>query len=133
MSVGFLKNIGGTKRLRIVKPGNAAEDLSLDPNLVVFDSEGFDTLPVLTSGSFVVSANYSTSALTKIVTWPDPGYVPLMLWRAAYSGVSNSIYTIGYGYDGFYIFAADDGIYGYFHNVNYPFTVTYIAFQKVAG
>lgn len=76
MSRGFLKDVGGIKRLRIVKPGYDANNLNLPYNNVVFDS----VLPTSVVPYIAGVVNITTAgSVMKVVTWPDPGYCPLTM------------------------------------------------------
>lgn len=74
MSLGFLKDIGGVKRLRMVMPGYDANNLSLAQNFVVFDSESANSMNVLSSGIF--PATFGTFD-QYVAYWSLP-YVPLV-------------------------------------------------------
>lgn len=76
MSRGFLKDIGGKKRLRFVKDGYDANDPSVPLNKVIFDSEIEGCLQIYQQGT--VALNYPISA-GYLVTWPSLGYTPFVM------------------------------------------------------
>ncbi len=86
-NIGFLKDYGTSKRIRIALPGNDANDMSIPPNAVVLDSEmGYGVLGVYEQGT----VSFSLPVDGKVASWADPGYVPLLHMfiasRAIYKG-----------------------------------------------
>lgn len=75
MSRGFLKDIGGSKRMRFVKPGYDANDLNVPANAVIFDSEDAGGLFIYRAGTW--SGTIPKGAGGFIVSWPSLGYTPL--------------------------------------------------------
>lgn len=125
MPRGFLKDVGGIKRLRIVKPGYDANDLNLPYNAVAFDS----VFPVnLTPWAIGIARVSTAGSNMKIVSWADPGYIPMTIVRAKvpdgdwYSVVpwtdANPTAKIG-----------SDGIYLSTGSFNLPVDIGYIAFR----
>lgn len=77
---GFIKDIGGSKRMRFVRPGHDPNNLNLDPNQVIFDSETIGNLSVLDYGE-----NFSpqpptqnTITTTQLRAWSLP-YAPMVI------------------------------------------------------
>lgn len=83
---GYLKDSGGSKRLRFVMPGYDANDENVPPNKVIFDSDNIGTLSILHSGSYTWPASSNTDAWVRIASWSPLPFVPLchFLFRAAY-------------------------------------------------
>lgn len=128
MSRGFLKNVGGVKRLRIVKSGYDANDLTLPYNLVVFDSVFPPNLTPWASGVVRVS---TAGTLLKIVSWVDPGYVPMtILTTAQTNGARLSVFP--WTSNNPEARAARDGIYLSTGAIALPADFYYTAF-RVAG
>lgn len=75
MTIGFIKDIGGQKRLRWVRSGYNADNLSLPWNQVVFDSSIAHVYGVLLTGMW---SGYPPDDRTRIVSWPSYGYTPLV-------------------------------------------------------
>lgn len=73
---GFIKNINGSNRMRFTRPGTDPNNLNLDPNLVVFDSETIGNLSVLFYGENLVPQSGSTN---------DTNYTPLRSWSLPYA------------------------------------------------
>ncbi|MCO6386246.1 hypothetical protein [Aliihoeflea sp. 40Bstr573] len=72
---GFIKDIGGAKRMRFVRPGYDANDMGVPPNQVIFDSENIGALSVYTSGVVDVQ----TPIDGYIASWSDLGFTPLAM------------------------------------------------------
>lgn len=87
MSRGFLKDIGGTKRMRFVKPGYDANNLNVPPNAVIFDSEDAGGLFIYRSGSW--SGAIPGGGGAYIATWPSLGYTPLGVVQNGTPGSTN--------------------------------------------
>jgi hypothetical protein len=132
MSRAFIKDISGAKRMRIVKSGNDADNLSLNPNLVIFDSEAPDTMRILASGAYVVTG--LIGAYTAIASWPNQGFLPIHLWSLTYSNGNSTNFLITDFNSNF--------VDGYVSNTNlfmlvdmaglYPLTINYLIFNKAA-
>ncbi|MHB2265650.1 hypothetical protein [Aliihoeflea sp. PC F10.4] len=77
---GFIKDIGGSKRMRFVKPGQDPNNLNLDPNLVIFDSDTIGNLSVLAHGENFSPqpANTSATRTTQLASWSLP-YTPMVM------------------------------------------------------
>lgn len=102
---GFIKNIGGSNRMRFTRPGTDPNNLNLDPNQVIFDSETIGNLSVLDYGETTVTIpNVGTSSLTaQLASW-SPGYVPMVIgqiktanapdthWSSVFNGRIRSCY-----------------------------------------
>ncbi|MRN45482.1 hypothetical protein GJU93_02540 [Brucella sp. 10RB9212] len=128
MSRGFLKDVGGVKRLRMVKTGYDANDLTLPYNLVVFDSVFPPNLTPWAAGVVRVS---TAGTLMKIVSWADPGYVPMTILTAAQTnGARLSVFP--WTSNNPVARAARDGIYLTTGSIALPADFYYIAF-RVAG
>lgn len=80
MSRGFIKRVDGALRMRFVKAGYNANDLSVPANAVIFDSDAQQYLQVYISGSAVV---YGAADYQVVATFPSLGYVPMLFasWR----------------------------------------------------
>lgn len=72
---GFIKDIGGAKRMRFVRPGYDANDMGVPPNQVIFDSENIGALSVHASNVVDVQ----TPIDGYIASWPDLGFTPLAM------------------------------------------------------
>lgn len=94
MPRGYLRTEGGDSRLRIVMPGYDADDPSVPPNKVVFDSDDIGTLSIIYSGTYTLTLSGNVSNL-QIASWPALPFVPLCLFRfrASQHGYS----AVGYG------------------------------------
>lgn len=77
--IGFIRKESGVMRARWVKPGNDAENFSLDRNLVVFDSAAGIGAGVWAAG--IANLTFPYTSLTTIASWSSPGYVPLVTMR----------------------------------------------------
>lgn len=80
MAKGILKDIGGSKRMRIVRPGYDANNLSLEQNLVIFDSNQVGNLSIHTYGEVTFGPFFHSGVIVNgiIATWPDLGYAPFV-------------------------------------------------------
>lgn len=122
----FLKDVNGVKRMRIVKKGYDANNLSLASNLVVFDSAAMSHLAVYSSG---VAAATMAGTDIKIVAWQDPGYVPMtFIFCSTDANVWNSI--VGYNAAEPRVNVARDGIYMSTGSFNIPVYVMYFSFRQ---
>lgn len=72
---GYLETQGSTKRLRIVRAGYDADNLSVPANATVFDSLSNGGLPVIYSGVYSLSGD-KTAYNPPIATWPNLGFIP---------------------------------------------------------
>lgn len=72
---GFIKDVGGSKRMRFVRAGYDANDMSVPPNQVIFDSQNIGALSVHTSGVVDVQ----TPLDGYIASWANLGYTPLAM------------------------------------------------------
>lgn len=88
MSRGFLKDVGGKKRLRFVKDGYDANDLSVPLNKVIFDSEIEGCLATYRAGSVTINPPVNGY----VVTWPDLGYTPFALISFGGPGKANPVF-----------------------------------------
>lgn len=94
MSRGFLKDVDGKKRLRFVKDGYDANDLSVPLNKVIFDSEIEGCLSTYRAGSITLTPSVDGFA----VTWPSLGYTPFVLLTFGGPGKANpAFYSNGTG------------------------------------
>lgn len=59
---GFLKDVSGSKRLRIVRAGLDANDMTLLPNQIVFDSDWSDSASILLTGSYNLTVDIPAGA-----------------------------------------------------------------------
>lgn len=129
MPRGFLKDIGGIKRLRMVKAGRDANDLGLPYNDVVFDS----TFPVsLTPRAIGIVRVTEHGNPVKIVSWIDQGYIPLTFARA--KAVDSNLWysSVPWTSNNPYLSVGRDGLYLITGSFNLPVDIAYIAF-RVAG
>lgn len=72
----------GDYRLRVSRPGYNVMDLGLARQNVFFDTEWLSTLLVLAEGSVSVTYSFGTSSYgvqPNILTWADPGFIPVFL------------------------------------------------------
>ena len=87
-NIGYLKDSGGSKRLRFVKTGYDATDESVPPNKVIFDSQNIATLSILETGNYTWTGVDNTSGLEHVRTW-SYGFIPLCIFQweiAPYAG-----------------------------------------------
>lgn len=84
---GFIKDINGSKRMRFVKPGHDPNNLNLDPNLVIFDSDTIGNLSVLDYGEDVAVSSSGDPSSPPVTTpfrrW-NLGYAPLVTAQIKY-------------------------------------------------
>lgn len=137
MPVAFFKTVNGNKRWRIVKSGQNADNLSLSIDNVVFDSDYDNIWSVYTSGVIPLASAPADGA--KIVSWPNPGYVPMILAMATGDPDSTNATLFGniiatYSNGALFIPAAKaDGLYLYGGSTyNYPLNVWYVAFRAAS-
>lgn len=73
--VGYIRK-DPTFRMRFMRPGSgySADNEAAPSNVVAFDSNTAKTFGVLQTGSW---SGIVPTSLTRIVTWVDPGYIPL--------------------------------------------------------
>lgn len=128
-NVGFLKDVNGIKRLRIVRPGYDANNLDLPVNVVVFDSVFPSHLAIYDSGIATVSVAGNNQ---KVVSWADPGYVPMtiLMVKSASGGWWYSVVPWTSNEPQARIRA--DGVYISTGSFNLPVHIAYFAF-RVAG
>lgn len=95
MARGFLKTIGGSKRMRFAKPGYNANDLTLPENLVVFDSEDVGNLSLYAQGQWNSGISQSPGIIfndVQIASWATLPFVPLVMTQYLYGqGPSGTI------------------------------------------
>ncbi|GGB00757.1 hypothetical protein GCM10011491_31170 [Brucella endophytica] len=129
MSLGFLKDVNGIKRLRIVKPGYDANNLNLPVNAVVFDSVYPSNLVIYDSGVATVS---TAGTDTRIVSWPDPGYVPMTLLMAKSSSGGWWYSVVPWTSNNPVASVRADGILLTTGSFNLPVDISYFAFRVAA-
>lgn len=96
MSRGFLKDVGGSKRMRFVKPGYDANDPNVPPNAVIFDSEDAGGLFIYRAGTW--SGLIPKNPGAYIVTWPSLGYTPLAVVQDGTPGAFSPFINYGYNF-----------------------------------
>lgn len=125
MSRGFLKDIGGKKRMRFVKDGYDADDLNAPLNKVIFDSEIEGCLQTYRAGSIVVTPSVDGF----VVTWPSLGYTPFVLLSFGGPGKANPVfYSNGTGANFSRFTAYPTGLYVK-DNGTSAFTINYRVFR----
>ncbi|TJV70347.1 MAG: hypothetical protein E5X76_20140 [Mesorhizobium sp.] len=125
---GFLRDVGGSKRLRIARSGFDAADLSLAMNNVVFDSEWLGTAGIALAGTFTLTAN--AGANTSFVTWPTLGAKPLAEIAFLKSGQYQNIVDGDFGSTvGLTLLVGPTGIQGDCKGLNYPVVVAYVVYR----
>lgn len=128
---GFLKDIAGTKRLMIGRPGIDPLDPATSPNDILFDSEAAASLPVHTSGIYNLTGN-RTLASGYVATWPSLGFNPVgsFIMGKTVSGV-DTYYTIATsnGSAVFLAFFFPDGLKLVSTGMNYPLLVQYTCYN----
>lgn len=127
MPRGFLKDVGGIKRLRMVKEGFDANNLNLPYNAVVFDSVFPRNLSIYSSGVVPVETAMSDA---RIAAWTDPGYIPMTICVAGNVGGWNSV--VPWTSSNPVCRARRDGLYLSTGSFNLPVLILYFAF-RVAG
>jgi len=131
MSIGFIKRVSNSFRMRIVKSGSDANDFSLPQNRIVFDSDAASYLQVYASGTILVSS--AGTAAFKIASWPSLGYIPFAwaCWKkdnqyiAPVTNTSLS-YTTGE------VTVAADGLWADTRGFNYPVYLDYCVWRLQA-
>ncbi|TKT79962.1 hypothetical protein [Aquamicrobium sp. LC103] len=86
-SRGFLKDVGGQKRMRFVKAPHDANNLAVPNNQVIFDSEDIGNLSIYRYGEWA-SPQYTGTGVkvdSKVITWPTLPYIPLITLQCDYS------------------------------------------------
>lgn len=76
---GYLKDSGGSKRLRFVMPGYDADDESVPPNNVIFDSNSVANVSIFRRGSMFFPGRPTaqmTDTVYTLATW-QLDFVPL--------------------------------------------------------
>ncbi len=124
---GFLRDVGGSKRLRIARWGFDAADLSLAMNNVVFDSEWLGTAGIAYTGTFTITAN--AAANTVFVTWPSLGASPLAEIAFLKGGFYQNIVDGNFTSTEITLFVGPTGISGDCGNLNYPVVVAYVVYR----
>lgn len=86
----------GDYRLRVSKPGFDVMNLSLARKDVYFDTEWISTLLVIASGTASVNPGVlsgSYAVVPNIVTWADPGFIPVFLPYVVLPGAPGNAYN----------------------------------------
>lgn len=132
MPRAYIKDVAGVKRMRFVKAGFDADNLSLNPNAVIFDSNAVSTLPIIASGSYVVSS--IIGSYTSIASWSNPGFVPLHLWSLTYpSGYSTSFLLSDLNSNFVDGYASATNLFMLVDMAGqYPLKINYVIFNKAA-
>jgi hypothetical protein len=77
---GFIKDINGSKRMRFVKQGHDPNNLNLNPNDVIFDSETDVNLSIVDSDTFEDVATTGNPGPRTLASWSPPlPYTPMAL------------------------------------------------------
>lgn len=87
MARGFIKEVGGNMRHRIVKAGLNADNMATAPNDVVFDTVDIGTLSVITSGVYRLVRAGATPVTARIASWSSLSYVPLCTFQFLHAGI----------------------------------------------
>lgn len=95
MARGFLKDVGGVKRMRFVKPGYDANNMSIPQNAVIFDSEDIGNLSVYRQDTFYSGVHQTSGVIyndVPIATWPELPFAPLVTAQYRYGqGASGTV------------------------------------------
>lgn len=129
MNVGFLKDVNGIKRLRIVRPGYDANNLALPTNLVVFDSVFPSHLAIYDSGIATISV--AGNGL-KVVSWANPGYVPMTILMAKSASATIWYSVVPFTSNNPVARVRADGIYVSTGSFILPIHLAYFAFRVAA-
>lgn len=78
---GYLKDSGGSKRLRFVMPGYDADDENTPSNKVIFDTNSDAVLNIYAQGQWTGTV---PSSGTYIASWPNIGYAPFVAMQFLY-------------------------------------------------
>jgi hypothetical protein len=125
---GFLRDVGGSKRLRIARSGFDAADLSLAMNDVVFDSDWLGTAGIALTGTFTLTAN--AGANTSFVTWADLGATPLAEIAFLKDGIYSNCLDSDFGTTvDVTLLVGPTGISGNCKGANYPVVVVYVVYR----
>lgn len=87
MARGFLKDVGGVKRMRFVKPGYDANNMNIPQDAVIFDSEDIGNLSIYAQDEW--NSGVKTTGGTQyndvqIASWPALPFVPLVTTQYRY-------------------------------------------------
>lgn len=93
---GYIKTVGGVKRMRWVRPPNSADTLTLAQNQVVFDSANANVYGIFLSGIWSGTIPAGTGTPLQIASFTSPGYVPLVKFWYTPSGFTTRIYPMLY-------------------------------------
>lgn len=136
--LGYFRTVPDT-RFRFVKPGNNVDDMGTPANAVIFDSDADEFLQVLFSGTYVANSGLVYS---KIVSWPDLGFIPFawMGFRPSYGGTYQNFIPIALSPsdNAGHAYVNNDGIYAQFDGFAnfgdgiWPVYLDYIIFRKHA-
>lgn len=126
MAKGFLKDVAGIKRLRIVKSGFDANNLSLPQNAVVFDSESLSSAGIYASGSTPITADISNVA---VATWPNLGFTPFAEAWISKNGRYQSIVEVTPPSPDLTFEAHPNALRVYASGLNYPVVLHYIVYR----
>lgn len=91
---GFIKDISGSNRMRFTRPGTDPNNLNLDPNQVVFDSEAIGNLNILDYGENPIASSPVGSGTFSYTlrTW-SLGYAPMVIAVVKFADQSDAYYT----------------------------------------
>ncbi|TGR74914.1 hypothetical protein EN836_33110 [Mesorhizobium sp. M1C.F.Ca.ET.193.01.1.1] len=77
---GYLKDVDGVKRMRLVKPGYDANDENVPGNKVIFDSKDLGVMTILEVGEYHWTNVKDSGGLVRVRSW-DYGFVPLCVFQ----------------------------------------------------
>lgn len=139
MVKGFLKTVGASKRMRFVKSGYDADDLSLDYANVLFDSDTVGNLSIYARDTITLGPFYHTGVIVNgfVATWPTLSYTPFM--TVQYKTITSSGGALApdrgfshaaYGIDtaNFRVQARPGGLWLFWNKLN-TFDVSYVALK----
>ena len=85
---GFIRNVGDHWRARFVQAGYDANDMTMPPNKVVFDSDDIGTLSLLYAGTFRFNRDGAAPITRQVASW-SLSYIPLCTFQFRPSGDIN--------------------------------------------
>lgn len=91
---GYIKDVGGHKRMRMVQPGYNVD--IAPPNKVILDSDDIGTLSLLYAGTFRFLRDGASPVTRQIASW-SLSYIPLCTFQFSPqgTGIWNPVYVPG--------------------------------------
>ena len=137
---GYMKRINGSLRMRFVMPGYDADDESVPPNKVIFDSSDIAAVSIFRRGTHLFPAGVRSNSLITLATW-QLDFVPLchlqFMWGANQVTLDWAPVFRGSGQQGDsqqheynFLRATKTGLYANYYGVpNYDVTLIWTAYN----